>query len=386
MQRKSGNRHIKHVDELLYDGRFAVKKIYDIMSYVKNQLTGNVSVNSKYHTTLKYDGSVAIILGTDPDDGNFFVAKKSFFNKTPVLYKSFSDIDNSIDDPDLALKLKYAFKYLQGLNLSGIYQCDLLYIRPMLKLQDIDNTEYVTFHSNVLLYGIPKNSSLGREALNSKIGVVFHTKYEGSTFFALNANYHAQSIINIRSTPDVVVLPNQTSSTGFKFDADEMAQYNKCLNNLTRLYSKIDKDFLDNTVRHPEIHKLLLSFDNKMIKIGKSPDPRTRFQYLMDYMKSLKMPESIVSSVNNNRLSFQVLFEMYNTISKCKSILIKAFDRTSDIGTFLMTPRTIKKAEHEGLVVSDKTGTVVKIVNRNVFSHANFNADDNLYLRGWSKK
>ena len=48
---------------------------------------------SSVNMTVKWDGVLAIFAGTDPSDGQFFVAKKSVFNKNPILYKKQSDID-----------------------------------------------------------------------------------------------------------------------------------------------------------------------------------------------------------------------------------------------------------------------------------------------------
>ena len=43
--------------------------------------------------TVKWDGAPAIFAGIDPEDGKFFVAKKSVFNVEPKLYKSVAEID-----------------------------------------------------------------------------------------------------------------------------------------------------------------------------------------------------------------------------------------------------------------------------------------------------
>ena len=46
--------------------------------------------------TVKWDGAPAIFAGIDPDDGKFFVAKKSVFNVNPKLYKSNEEIDEDL--------------------------------------------------------------------------------------------------------------------------------------------------------------------------------------------------------------------------------------------------------------------------------------------------
>ena len=59
-------------------------------------LTGDLDVLSWFSTpgrlSVKIDGSPAIVWGTDPKDGQFFVGTKSVFNKkTPKLIKSIKE-------------------------------------------------------------------------------------------------------------------------------------------------------------------------------------------------------------------------------------------------------------------------------------------------------
>jgi hypothetical protein len=63
--------------------------------------------------TTKYDGSPAIVYGYHPDNGKFFVASKSAFNKTPKINYTPQDIErNHGHAPGLVEKLKHALKHL----------------------------------------------------------------------------------------------------------------------------------------------------------------------------------------------------------------------------------------------------------------------------------
>ena len=68
---------------------------------LRDMLSGNA--RSSINMTVKWDGRSAIFAGVDPSDGKFFVAKKSVFNKTPLLYKTRKEIN---DDPKLPQALK----------------------------------------------------------------------------------------------------------------------------------------------------------------------------------------------------------------------------------------------------------------------------------------
>jgi len=63
-------------------------------------LTGDLSVlkwfTSKGKLSVKVDGSPAIVWGTNPATGNFFVGTKSVFNKVKIMInESHQDIDKN---------------------------------------------------------------------------------------------------------------------------------------------------------------------------------------------------------------------------------------------------------------------------------------------------
>ena len=69
-------------------------------------LTGDLSVldafQSENHYSVKIDGSPAIVWGTDPENGKFFVGTKSVFNKrTPKVNYSIQDIERNHPDFEL---------------------------------------------------------------------------------------------------------------------------------------------------------------------------------------------------------------------------------------------------------------------------------------------
>jgi hypothetical protein len=80
--------------------------------------------NSEYEVSLKIDGSPAIIWGTNPATGNFFVGTKSVFNKVKLkINETHTDIDNN-HSGCVADILHAAFDYLPRTN--GIVQGDFI--------------------------------------------------------------------------------------------------------------------------------------------------------------------------------------------------------------------------------------------------------------------
>ena len=82
------------------------------------------------------DGAPAVFCGTDPRDGEFFVAKKGIFAKSPKVYKSNADIDADTSG-DLNTKLKLALKHLPELGIKGYHSRRFLYSKSDVKTQKI---------------------------------------------------------------------------------------------------------------------------------------------------------------------------------------------------------------------------------------------------------
>ena len=169
-------------DKVLYGGvdgtREAINALRGLRDMLAGKKAGNVSV--------KWDGAPAIFCGTDPSDGQFFVAKKGIFNKNPKVYKTDADIDADTKG-DLNTKLKDALKYLPALNIKGVVQGDFLFSRADLQGKKIDGQKYVVFHPNTIAYAVPWDQAADLRA--AKIGIVWHTTYTGTSFENMKASY-----------------------------------------------------------------------------------------------------------------------------------------------------------------------------------------------------
>jgi hypothetical protein len=117
---KSG--HMSHVEDLVFDlGVNGTRMAINFLRDVRDMLSAGDGEKSAV-TTVKWDGAPALIMGVNPENGKFFVAKKGIFNKNPKLYYTPEDVDADTSG-DLATKLKTAFIECKKLGLkSGIYQ------------------------------------------------------------------------------------------------------------------------------------------------------------------------------------------------------------------------------------------------------------------------
>lgn len=179
------NTHMTHIeDKVLYGGVngtreaiLALRSLRDMLGGVKE---GRVSV--------KWDGAPAIFAGIDPRDGQFFVAKKGIFAKSPKVYKTNDDIDADTDG-DLNAKLKLALEHLPSLGIKGVIQGDFLFSKPDVKTEKIKGKSYTTFHPNTILYAVPSDSDMAKAIKAAEIGIVWHTTYKGDSFESMKASY-----------------------------------------------------------------------------------------------------------------------------------------------------------------------------------------------------
>jgi len=154
------NQHISHIEELMFD-TWDADRLYDVLTTLCRVATGKLCHNKQL--TMKIDGSPSIFIGTDPCDGKFFVAKKSIFNKQPIVYKSYDEIykdHNLMANQKLFDIIKTAFLCYEDANIFGVLQGDLLFIDTHQQCQPklMQQQDYYYFTLNVIKYKIKKDA------------------------------------------------------------------------------------------------------------------------------------------------------------------------------------------------------------------------------------
>ena len=78
---------MEHIeDNVLNGGVQGARESINFLRSLRDMLAGNADAG--VNVSVKWDGAPAIFAGTDPSDGQFFVAKKGVFNKNPKVYKT----------------------------------------------------------------------------------------------------------------------------------------------------------------------------------------------------------------------------------------------------------------------------------------------------------
>ena len=385
-------------DKVIYGGvkgtRQAILALRELRDMLKGEHDGSVSV--------KWDGAPAIFAGTDPRDGNFFVAKKGIFNKNPKVYKSNADVDADTSG-DLAAKLKLALKHLPALNIQGVIQGDFLFGPGDVKTKKIKGESYVTFHPNTIIYALPSKSDGAKAVKSAKIGIVWHTTYKGNTFESMRASYGVD-VSKLQSTRTVwsqdAMLRDLTNITMSKKETEIVNEY---LSQAGFIFNKIAGSTLRQLESNQELARLVEQFNNSYVRQGQVIGDTNRhvsalIRWIKDrYSKEIakrktdkgkaaqqqKLDTILSFFSETNRTSLKYMFDLQKVIVLAKLRLINSLNKLGNVSTSVKTRKGYKVTGAEGYVAIDKIGgDAVKIVDRMEFSYNNFSPD---ILKGWDK-
>ena len=400
---ESKNVHMEHLeDSILNLGVDGTRTAINFLRALRDMLEGNSK--SAVNVTVKWDGAPAVFAGIDPSDGKFFVAKKGIFNKNPKVYKTAAEVDADTKG-DLNAKLKLALAELPKLGIKGVVQGDFLYARDDIKETTIDGESYITFHPNTIVYAVPKDSDLAKQILGSKIGVVWHTTYRGSSFEEMSASFGeeiASGLKQAKSVWSVDAVYKDVSGTA-TFTKKESAEVTKILSAAGKKFNTIRRTTLDGIAKNPDTLTRVKTFVNSKVRAGERIGNPKKFakdliKYIDDYYEgeaakrktdkgkaAQRQKKDATLEYFNKTPESQIvaMFELYNMIIDAKHMIIRKLDKAKRIGTFLKTADGYEVTEQEGFVAIDHTGkNSVKLVDRLEFSNANFS---DKYIKGWQK-
>ena len=361
------NDHIHHLEDLAYMSSHGFNDAKNILNTIATRiLSGN-----RHDVSLKYDG-IAVFVGVDPADGKFFVSNKAFLNKTPKLYKSLDEIAQSSMKDDLKMRLTRLFNELSHVDFFGlIYQGDLMYVTPDLKINNIFDRSLLTFQANTIVYGIPMDTRPWNEivydVLHGQIGVVWHTRYRGKSITELTSE-HGFPMPNM-SESIYEINPNYSISISQRGRGNE-DKILSLLESLNRL-EIVDIPYID-LLSESEV-KSMLKYHNSFIRSGVQIDDYEK--YYCNYI-DYGMDGNKYRPVHS-----RTLIEGYLLLRELKDLLLKSFAPDGiTFGTFLKTNDGYIATEHEGYVVGYGQRQLTKLVNRREFSHANFSGN---FIKAW---
>ena len=399
------NLHLEHIeDEIINHGVDGGRAAINFLRSLRDMLAG--SARSSVNMTVKWDGAPAIFAGIDPSDGKFFVAKKSVFNINPKLYKTNAEIDADLSGA-LNSKFKIALAEFPKLGIKNVLQGDLMYTDDI-EEKTIEGTKYLTFQPNTIVYAVPVDSELGRIMKKSKIGVVWHTTYEGKELQDMKAKFGADTS-KLRKTSSVWLddATYKDVSGRATFNEKETDKITKVLSEVGKTFQRINAPMLRNFLKLQDsltgnlIGASLKTFNNTKVREGQpitNPKKHAQeyvkyveqhFQKQMDKVKTpaakdkyKKQQQEYVREFrkHTNNLSFMILFQ--NLMIDAKMQIVRKLNSVKGLtDTFIRTSNGYKVTNPEGYVAIDRIkGNAVKLVDRMEFSFNNFTA-----LKAWDK-
>lgn len=380
--------HLTHLEELILTQKD--EGLSTAINFL-NELYSTFKGNSQSQTfvTIKFDGAPSCIAGYNPENKQFFVSTKSISNVNPKINYNEEDVQkNHGHAPGLSEKLKQALKYLPAVIKEGVYQGDFLFSREDLTEQNIDGEDLILFKPNTITYAIPLHSSLGQRIKQTKMGIIFHTKYSGSNLQNLTKSSDV-SVSEFNLTPDVFVDDAKFKDiSGFAtFTDKESVNMEKLLRKANRIGKKIN---WNSVAEQNYLH--LNTYINSLIKEGRFiEDPIAEYdkfilwvtskgQKAIDELKTEKgkaqKQETLnkyLAGINFNKLNIINLLMLSVILEQAKRIFIEKYNAAIRTKQFITEPDgSLKVTNPEGYVAIDHKGNMVKFVDRMEFSRANF--------------
>jgi DNA-binding transcriptional regulator YhcF (GntR family) len=393
-------KHLEHLeDEML---NYGVEGCHAAVRFMRELIKMLGTKKGSGYLQTKWDGSPSIVCGIDPDTKNFFVANKSAFNVgTPKIAFNYEEVDSLYGTGGLGATLKTALRYFSQMNIQGVVQGDVIFVEDKVKTEVIDGERLVTFRLNTLTYAVPYDQPLAQQILRAKIGIVFHTHYEGDKIESMRALAGA-NVPNNNDLPEVVQLFNDTPLADTAIGQTTLSAFARNVEIINRMCSICGK-FLDNLVSNMgttgnakyHIASYLKQFFNDEVKKQNTIDPTKAFKDLGKFyhtkmtavIDKLKSPAAKTDKRNlmyaglkyleDNEREFKAMLALYKKIQENKQLVIDELDRVENLGPikyFVKTSDGYKVTNPEGYVLH-LDGDMIKLVNRLEFSYNNFTVE-----------
>ena len=311
-------------------------------------------------TTIKWDGSPAIIFGRN-ENGEFVFTDKSGFVKKGGVERATSGDDlarfllnrgggANRDKPDrieFASKMRESFALYEKAmpkDFRGYFKGDLLYYNT----PPIENNSFV-FTPNIVTYRVNVDSELGKKITQSKSGVVLHRQVddqgnEGPITIDPNTFFEGN---------DILVIPPVTVSKAPKVVDED-------IKNLQAMVSR-NAGAIDKLLAKDVLAELKLADFDKILYlyVNQTNMQKDFFEWLKTSKVSLPKQQRIIDHIGGNKQGFDALWEIASSIQTVKNDIIKQFDNhDADVKASIGND-----AGGEGYVIAHPQGDI-KLVNR----------------------
>jgi len=358
---------IQHAEDLVFwEGSKGAIRALDALASLATE-------EGQKTTSLKWDGSPAVMFGRD-ENGQFIFTDKSGFTakgydgkaKTPEeLENIFVNVrrvnkgkEVTQDYSNFVGNLKNAFTIFEKStpqDVRGFFFGDLLYTQKP-KLAD---GKY-EFKPNIVNYKIDANSDLGKRIGQSVVGVVVHGQvdFEGSKSSVQD--------YNIFQGTDLLVVPPVLPKETVKID---VKQVNSAKSKISANASKIDDLLNKDNLRSLKISNLadvFYTYTNSKVDTGLQNLGQDFLSWLEKSNTSESGKQNIKNYILQNKDGFNALWESVAVVMSVKNNIITQLDSQE-----APVKSSIGSVEGgEGYVIASPAG-YIKLVDREGFTKAN---------------
>ena len=389
------NTHLEHLeDDIINRGAAGGDNAINFLKAVRNMLAGS---GQGTNMTVKWDGAPAIICGINPENGKFFVGTKSVFNVNPKINYTSRDISRNHGGV-VAQKLEVCLANLKRLNIKGILQGDLLFTNDK-KVISIDGEKMLSFTPNTITYAVPQNSGIGKRIANAKMGIVFHTQYNGKKMDSLSASF---GTVTGSSNRNVFLASAAYQDTAVLFPKSELSKFDAqirmaegSLRKAAPILNLMSKNITDDL----SVGYRLKTYFNHFIRNSNSSMDKVAVmqKQFRDYFESvlqaeidkrktpagkakfIKAKADGLKFIDSNKQALYFAIASHITLGVAKTTLLQKMNQIQSIGNFIRTSTGYRVTAPEGYVAVDKVAGAIKLVDRLEFSRQNFTMP-----KGWN--
>jgi hypothetical protein len=372
-------KHITHAeDRPLFHGAEGFNHAYNALHGAHFHTKQGLNTNK---LTMKYDGSPSIVYGHNPENNKFFVASKSAFNKNPKLNYTPEDIEkNHGHAPGLVEKLKAGLQHLPKIApKQGVFQGDVMFTKPDLKKEG-DKT---SFTPNTITY--TASGDKAKQINKSQLGVVTHTKYEGTNLANMRATGNV-SESDFGHDPDVYHHTASYDASGAHYSEQSQQKVLGELSKAKQIHETHgDKMYKAILPEHSGESGHLATYINHTVRTGETPSTEGFANHVSGQLKKkfdkIKTPakkQEIINDadrqlkhIDKNKEHYDNLLKMHGHLQNAKNELVNSLE--SNEGSYAHAIGGVA-SKPEGFVYNHTHNGVTeptKLVNRAEFARQN---------------
>ena len=382
--------HLEHIEDIIITDGFEGGKA--VIEYFRGLLLTLKGTSSEaMSVSVKWDGAPALVCGIHPETGKFFVATKSAFAQKSKVNYTKKDIANNHGTDDLGQKLLKCLVHLRKLNIQEVVQGDLLFTDDDIVRKNFNNVPHITFTPNTITYAVPEDSDIGRQIDTAKVGIIFHTTYNGETLADMTASGGAD-VSSFAKNNDVFFdnASYKDVSGSANFTDQETSQFYNSIEKLELLLNNVPRDLISLLGQNNDFVPMFQMYINAMVKQGQLPTNVNQFlqgfkKFYADRMqqqisglkaqKALQLRQDKMKQmpvfIARVKKPLQAMLTFYKAVQSMKMFILKKMNQAMTIGSFQQTDNGLEVTEPEGFVAVDKSGNAVKLVDRLGFSRRN---------------